>query len=60
MLTRTLLAVHGHESRLRRQHLPEALAGLCQDCPRVGATPSPPQDRSEYDLDRLERELSEM
>jgi DNA-binding NtrC family response regulator len=57
LLTRRLLAVHGHEPSLRRQHLPAEIAALNDD-PGAGKRPtSPPQGRREHDLDRLKREL---
>jgi DNA-binding NtrC family response regulator len=57
LLTRRLLAVHGHEPTLRRQHLPVELAALNED---TGASKRPstaPQDRREHDLSRLKKEL---
>jgi transcriptional regulator of acetoin/glycerol metabolism len=58
MLTRTLLAVHGHEPKLLRQHLPENIGALCQGRSRGESKRDLPRVRSEYDLERLERELS--
>ena len=55
LVTRTLLAVHGHEPKLLRQHLPEELAKL------VSAEPPPARaassDRQEFDLARVKSEL---
>jgi transcriptional regulator with PAS, ATPase and Fis domain len=60
LLTRTLLAVHGHEALLKRQHLPEHLAGLCQDRPSTTARAAKaPRDRREHDLDNIKRVLKE-
>jgi transcriptional regulator with PAS, ATPase and Fis domain len=57
LLTRRLLAVHGHEPTLRRQFLPAELAALNEDV-GAGKRPSaPPQNRREHDLSRLKREL---
>jgi DNA-binding NtrC family response regulator len=57
LLTRRLLAVHGHEPTLRRQHLPTEIAALNED-PGANERPSsPPQDRRGHDLSRLKKEL---
>ena len=57
LMTRTLLAVHGHERTLRRHHLPAELAGRMQ--PRDDArSSSPPRGRREHDLARLKSELA--
>jgi transcriptional regulator with PAS, ATPase and Fis domain len=55
---RRLLAVHGHEPTLRRQHLPAELALLNEDTTGARTSTSPPADRREHDLTRLKRELS--
>lgn len=56
LVTRRLLAVHGHEPSLRRQHLPAELASLNEDAsPRRPSTPPP--DRRDHDLARLKKEL---
>jgi transcriptional regulator with PAS, ATPase and Fis domain len=60
LVTRTLLAVHGHEARLLRQHLPEHIARLCQDRPSAAERASKtPRDRREHDLDNIKRVLQE-
>jgi DNA-binding NtrC family response regulator len=59
LVTRRLLAVHGHEPTLRRQHLPSELAALIEE--RAGdqrQSAPPPPDRREYDLARLKQELA--
>lgn len=59
LVTRRLLAVHGHEPTLRRQHLPAELAALTDE--RAGSqrpSADPPPDRREYDLSRLKQELA--
>lgn len=58
LLTRTLLALHGHEERLLRQHLPPAIAALCQERSSLGRASTPPRNRIEYDFARLEQELT--
>lgn len=57
LLTRRLLAVHGHEPSLRRQHLPAELAALNEDAGGSQRPSSPPQGRREHDLARLKKEL---
>jgi DNA-binding NtrC family response regulator len=58
LVTRRLLAVHGHEPTLKRQHLPAELARLTEDL-GAGLRPSaPPPDRRKYDLLRVKQELS--
>jgi DNA-binding NtrC family response regulator len=57
LLTRRLLAVHGHEPSLRRQHLPAELAVLNEDAGAGQRPSSPPQGRREHDLARLKKEL---
>jgi DNA-binding NtrC family response regulator len=57
ILTRRLLAVHGHEPSLRRQHLPTELAALNEDSGASRLPSSPPQGRREHDLARLNKEL---
>jgi DNA-binding NtrC family response regulator len=52
-----LLAVHGHEPRLRRQHLPEEIAALCQDRGQSNNGSTPPRARRDHDLERLQDEL---
>jgi transcriptional regulator of acetoin/glycerol metabolism len=56
LMTRTLLAVHGHEPLLKRQHLPPAIAALCEER-GPGGRSSPPRERGEFDLQRLEEIL---
>lgn len=56
-VTRRLLAVHGHEPTLRRQHLPPELAALCQDRSTGDRPSTPPRPRREHDLTRLQQEL---
>jgi transcriptional regulator of acetoin/glycerol metabolism len=57
LLTRRLLAVHGHEPTLRRQHLPAELVALNEDVSPGKRPSTPPQDRREHDLSRLKKEL---
>jgi DNA-binding NtrC family response regulator len=57
LLTRRLLAVHGHEPSLRRQHLPTELAALNDDVTPGQRPSSPAPDRREHDLARLKKEL---
>jgi DNA-binding NtrC family response regulator len=57
LLTRRLLAVHGHEPTLRRQHLPADIAALNEDPGAVQRPSSPPPDRREHDLSRIKKEL---
>jgi hypothetical protein len=58
LITRTLLAVHGHEPALRRHHLPGPIADLCAR--DTGRPSSPPlEDRRSHDVARLERELKD-
>lgn len=56
LATRRLLAIHGHEPQLRRQHLPAELAALNQDQEKRASTV--PRSRREHDLDRLKAELA--
>lgn len=56
LVTRTLLAVHGHEATLTRQCLPSRLSGLVEERPRRMA-PASPRVRREHDLEQLRREL---
>ncbi len=61
LVTRTLLAVHGHEPVLKREHLPPAIAGSFGDDVAVRAPsatpPAPVRERREYDLERVKAEL---
>jgi DNA-binding NtrC family response regulator len=57
LMTRTLLAVHGHERTLRRQHLPAEIVGLLPQ-PNDTRPSSPPRGRREHDLARLKAELA--
>jgi DNA-binding NtrC family response regulator len=57
LTTRRLLAVHGHEPTLRRQHLPQELSALNQDTGKSQRPPAPPRDRREHDLARVRQEL---
>jgi len=58
LLTRRLLAVHGHEACLKRQHLPAALQALTEDLGSNQRASAPPTERREHDLSRLKQELS--
>ncbi len=58
LLTRRLLAVHGHEPSLRRQHLPPELAGLSDDANKTGRPSAPPRERRDHDLALLHLELA--
>jgi transcriptional regulator of acetoin/glycerol metabolism len=57
LVARRLLAVHGHEPTLRRQHLPPAIAALCDERGAADRPSAPPRDRRAYDLGRLQQEL---
>jgi transcriptional regulator with PAS, ATPase and Fis domain len=57
LVTRRLLAVHGHEPTLRRQHLPEEIGALCQDRGQSNKGSTPPRARRDHDLERLQDEL---
>lgn len=57
LLTRTLLAVHGHEAKLRRQHLPAQLSALCDDAGPSPKPTGPPRERRDHDLQKVKREL---
>jgi DNA-binding NtrC family response regulator len=57
LVTKTLLVVHGHQSTLRRQHLPPHLAALCEEGPRGEGPTGPRLDRRKHDLQRLQQEL---
>jgi DNA-binding NtrC family response regulator len=58
LLARRLLAVHGHEALLRRQHLPAELRALNDEMskPARAATPEP-RSRRDHDLSRMKQEL---
>jgi DNA-binding NtrC family response regulator len=57
LTARTLLAVHGHEPVLRRQHLPAELASASRA--QATSAPTPPaRGRKEHDLEQLQRQLS--
>jgi len=58
LLTRRLLAVHGHEPILRRVHLPAELVALNEDVAGSKRTSSPPQGRREHELARLKEILA--
>lgn len=58
LLTRTLLAVHGHEPVLRRQHLPPDLLAPFGQQDTQERPSQPPRDRRQYDLERLKQELA--
>jgi DNA-binding NtrC family response regulator len=59
LVTRRLLAVHGHEPTLRRQHLPAELAALTEErVPSPRPSTPPPPDRREYDLGRIKEKLA--
>jgi transcriptional regulator with PAS, ATPase and Fis domain len=58
LVTQRLIAVHGHEPTLGRQHLPAEIAELNDD-PRKPSTESrPPRSRSEHDLTRIREALA--
>ncbi len=57
LTTRRLLAVHGHEPKLRRQHLPAELAALCEEAPAVTKTTGAPRERRDHDLAKVKQEL---
>lgn len=57
LMTRTLLAVHGHERTLRRHHLPAEIAGRLHPPDETRAS-SPPRGRREQELARLKAELA--
>jgi DNA-binding NtrC family response regulator len=59
LVTRRLLAVHGHEPTLRRTHLPAELAALNEDAAVSRRPSAPPGDRREHDLARLKQELAQ-
>jgi two-component system response regulator AtoC len=58
LVTRRLLAVHGHEASLGRQHLPAGFAALSEDLGTSVRPSSPPKGRREHELSRVERELA--
>jgi DNA-binding NtrC family response regulator len=58
LLTRTLLAVHGHEATLRRQHLPTELAARVEPLSPSTQAPQAPRDRRAHDLSLLKQELA--
>jgi hypothetical protein len=58
LVTRRLLAVHGHEPGLKRQHLPAELRALNQADAREHPS-TPPRDRRDHDLARLKQLLAE-
>jgi transcriptional regulator of acetoin/glycerol metabolism len=57
LLARKLLAVHGHEPTLRRQHLPAELAALNDGASKPDRAATIPRDRREHDVSRLKLEL---
>jgi DNA-binding NtrC family response regulator len=57
LTTRRLLAVHGHEATLKRQHLPTELQALSEDLSTKQSSSSPPIARRDHDLDRVKLEL---
>lgn len=57
MLTRSVLAVHGHEQCLKLQHLPAAISSRCQARGSVRRSSPSPRERADYELSRLEEEL---
>jgi DNA-binding NtrC family response regulator len=57
LVTRRLLAVHGHEHSLRRRHLPAELASLTEDIGNADRAPAPLEARREHDLSRLQKVL---
>jgi Nif-specific regulatory protein len=59
LLTRRLLAVHGHESLLRRHFLPPELVALSQDSGKSDGVSTPPRKRRDHDLTRLKQELQQ-
>jgi DNA-binding NtrC family response regulator len=58
ILTRTLLAVHGHEATLRRQYLPAELSARLEPQGTHSEAPQAPRDRRTHDLARLKQELA--
>jgi transcriptional regulator with PAS, ATPase and Fis domain len=56
LLTRTLLAVHGNQPMLRRQHLPPHIASSVEAQP-LSSAPEPLAANREDELARVEREL---
>jgi transcriptional regulator with PAS, ATPase and Fis domain len=58
LLTRTLLAMHGHEPTLRREHLPDRIARLVSESAPERPSEEPPRDRREHDLARVQAELA--
>lgn len=58
LLTRTLLAVHGHEPMLRCHHLPAEIAELSPQQGDKNRPSAPPRGRREHDLARLKQELA--
>lgn len=59
LTARRLLAVHGHEPKLKRQHLPAELMALNDDSPNATRPSQPPRDRREHDLSAIKRALAE-
>jgi len=61
LLTRRLIALHGHEPLLRRSHLPGEIRASAPGDGPPGAAPAPAQapaaDRDEHDLRKLVAEL---
>jgi DNA-binding NtrC family response regulator len=59
LTTRRLLAVHGHEPMLKRQHLPPELRKLNDDSAGANRPSQPPRDRREHDLAQIKRVLAD-
>jgi transcriptional regulator with PAS, ATPase and Fis domain len=58
LVTRRLLAVHGHEPTLKRKHLPDTLMALNEGTAGAPAV-APGRERNEYDLARIKQALAE-
>jgi transcriptional regulator of acetoin/glycerol metabolism len=57
LTTRTLLAMHGRESVLKRQHLPPAIATVCAERPSTASASQAPRPRRDHDLAHLRQQL---
>jgi DNA-binding NtrC family response regulator len=59
LLTRRLLAIHGHEPLLRRHFLPPELVALSHDSGKLNRISTPPRERRDHDLAKLQQELTQ-
>ncbi|MDF3066670.1 MAG: Sigma-54 dependent DNA-binding response regulator [Polyangiaceae bacterium] len=59
LLTRRLLAVHGHEPKLRRQHLPPELRAVTENLSARSPQSSSQMGRRDHELARLRHELAQ-